>query len=469
MTKSEVSFIKETDVNHILAEAARAPINLQAKVLSKAEQAKGLSPFEAAILLAAEDEDLLSEIFRVAALVKEAIYGKRVVLFAPLYLSNYCINNCRYCGYRKDNDFPRRKLSMAEIVAEVKVLENMGHKRLAIECGEDPINCPIDYVLEALDTIYRVKDKKGSIRRVNVNVAATTAENYRLLKQAGIGTYILFQETYHAPTYTYMHPSGPKAGYVWHATAMHRAMEAGLDDVGFGVLYGLYDYRFETIAMLMHALELERVFGVGPHTISVPRLKPAAGVEIDSFRYKVEDRDFKKLVAVLRLAVPYTGIILSTREKADLRQELLTAGVSQISAGSCTGVGGYSREHRAECEGTKEITQFQVEDHRNPDEVLAGLCSAGFIPSYCTACYRQGRTGDRFMVLAKKGEIQNVCQPNAILTFQEFLEDYASPCTREIGAKTIQKHLEDIASPAVREATVKRLQQIKEGQRDFYF
>jgi 2-iminoacetate synthase len=465
----KLDFIREEEINHFLTKASQAPFSLQMEVLEKARLTEGLSPFETAILLAVEDKELLSEMFRVAALVKEQIYGKRVVLFAPLYLSNFCINNCRYCGYRRDNDFPRRKLSMAEIEAEVKILESMGHKRLALECGEDPKNCPIDYVLDAIRTIYQVKDKNGSIRRVNVNIAATTVEEYRLLKEAGIGTYILFQETYHAPTYAYMHPSGPKSDYWWHTTAMHRAMEAGLDDVGFGVLYGLYDYRHETVAMLMHALELERVFGVGPHTISVPRLKPAAGVEINGFSHMVSDRDFKKLVAVLRLAVPYTGIILSTRERADLRQELLAAGISQISAGSCTGVGGYSRVCGAKSNGPGETAQFQVEDHRSPDEVLASLCAGGYIPSYCTACYRQGRTGDRFMALAKGGEIQNVCQPNAILTFQEFLEDYALPFTREIGEKTIQEHLAHIANPAVRATTVKRLQEIKAGRRDLYF
>ncbi|MEW6660976.1 MAG: [FeFe] hydrogenase H-cluster radical SAM maturase HydG [Bacillota bacterium] len=469
MTDYQVDFIKEEKINGILAQAGRTPFSLQVEVLEKACLAKGLSPFEAAVLLGVEDEDMLSEMFRVAALVKEQIYGKRVVLFAPLYLSNYCVNNCRYCGYRRDNSFPRRKLSLEEIREEVKILESMGHKRLTLECGEDPKNCPIDYVLEALATIYAVKETNGSIRRINVNIAATTVEEYRLLKEAGIGTYILFQETYHAPTYAYMHPSGPKSDFWWHTTAMHRAMEAGLDDVGFGVLYGLYDYRYETVAMLMHSLELERVFGVGPHTLSVPRLKPASGVEIDGFSYRVGDREFKKLVAVLRLALPYTGIILSTRERADLRQELLAAGVSQISAGSCTGVGGYSREHGAKSEGPRETAQFQVEDHRSPDEVLASLCAAGYLPSYCTACYRQGRTGDRFMALAKSGQIQNVCQPNAILTFQEYLEDYGSPATRAAGEKAIREHLGSITNPAVRKRTEEGLQEIKKGRRDLYF
>ncbi|MCG8400558.1 MAG: [FeFe] hydrogenase H-cluster radical SAM maturase HydG [Firmicutes bacterium] len=490
MPKERADFIDEKQIEAWLEKARRAGREEARQIIEKARQAKGLSPYECAVLLHLEDGELLEEMYREAKKSKENIYGRRLVLFAPLYVSNYCVNNCVYCGYRRANDtMPRRRLDMEELRAEVKILESLGHKRLALEAGEDPVECPIDYILAAIRAIYEVKEANGSIRRINVNIAATTVENYRLLKEAGIGTYILFQETYHRATYAAMHPSGPKRDYDYHTTALDRAMLGGIDDVGAGVLFGLYNYKFEVLALLQHALHLEKRFGVGPHTISVPRLRPARGVNYDNFPHLVDDAAFKKIIAVLRLAVPYTGIILSTRERAELRDELISVGVSQISAGSCTGVGGYQLEHdkpqsslqySSNCKGgcshyeqdptnAGDTMQFQVEDHRSPDEVLRSVCQAGYIPSFCTACYRSGRTGDRFMALAKSGQIQNVCQPNAILTFKEFLEDYASPATREAGAKVIADHLREITNPKVRHLTQERLKLIEQGQRDFYF
>lgn len=459
-------FIDHEEIEGLLTEAAQAPAGVAEKVVDKAREAKGLEPYEVAVLLQTKDEAVWQKVFAAAKEVKEKIYGKRMVLFAPLYISDYCINNCRYCGYRRDNKFPRRRLSWKEMEREVRILESLGHKRLAVEAGEDPVHCPLDYVIEVIRRIYQITEKNGSIRRVNVNIAATTVEEYRELKAAGIGTYILFQETYHRPTYAYMHPSGPKADYDWHTTAMDRAMEAGIDDVGLGVLFGLYDYKFEVLGLLYHARHLEETFGVGPHTISVPRLRPAKGVSLDNFPYLVPDEDFKKIVAVIRLAVPYTGMIISTRETPEFRAILLGLGISQLSAGSCTGVGGYGRHYTEEQE---ETPQFEIGDHRHPDEVIQDLCRRGYLPSYCTACYRRGRTGERFMVLAKTGQIQNVCQPNALLTFQEYLLDYASPETRKIGEETMERYLAEIPSPAVREETVRRLERIKAGERDLYF
>jgi 2-iminoacetate synthase len=356
---------------------------------------------------------------------------------------------------------------MDEIREEVEALEQLGHKRLMLDAGEDPKIMPIDYVVDAMKTIYDTMKDNGAIRRINVQIAATTVEDYKKLKQAGIGTYILFQETFHRETYAKMHPSGPKRDYDWHTTAMDRAMEGGIDDVGMGVLFGLYDYRFEVVALMMGINHLEEKFGCGPHTISVPRLKPAEGVDLNSYPYLLTDEQFKKIVAILRLAVPYTGIILSTREKAEVRDEVINYGVSQISAGSCTGVGGYKNEY--ETHEAYNTAQFNVEDHRTPDEIMQSLCHSGYIPSYCTACYRQGRTGDRFMQLAKTGNIHNVCQPNAILTFQEYLLDYASEETRKIGEETIRKHLEEIENEKVKQAAKERLEEIKKGKRDLYF
>lgn len=482
------------DQNKIFAdlEIARdaAPDHIRA-IIAKARQAKGLTPQETAVLLQTTDPLLKQEIYAAAGAVKESIYGKRIVLFAPLYLSNYCVNDCQYCGYGRTNNMFRKKLTMDEIVAEVKVLEQLGHKRLALEAGEDPVNCPIEYILDAIKVIYATSDEQGAIRRVNVNIAATTVENYRKLKEAGIGTYILFQETYHRQTYEQLHRTGPKSSYDYHTTAMDRAMTGGIDDVGTGVLFGLYDYKFEVLALLYHALHLEEVFGVGPHTLSVPRLKPAAGMKLEDFPYLVNNEQFKDIVAIFRLAVPYTGIILSTRESADFREEVIRLGVSQISAGSCTGVGGYQQEYAAQKPGVKQpdakqpdakkphadipgactsedTAQFKVEDQRSPDEILANLCAQGYLPSYCTACYRQGRTGDRFMQLVKTGDIANVCLPNALMTFQEYLLDYASAETRAAGEQTINDFIGDIKNPAVRSLTVDNLAKIKQGVRDLY-
>ena len=439
----KADFIDDKKIEAILEQAKAATETEVRTIIEKGRQAKGLSPFEtAALLQTCSDGEMLELLFSAAHEVKEKIYGKRLVLFAPLYISNYCVNNCSYCGYRTDNNIIRRRLTLEEIEREVVALEEMGHKRIALEVGEDPINCPLDYVLDAMQKIYSVKEKQGSIRRINVNIAATTVEDYRKLKKAGIGTYILFQETYHRPTYDRIHPAGPKKDYNWHTLAMDRAMEGGIDDVGIGVLFGLYDYKFEVLSLLFHSLHLEDRFGVGCHTISVPRIRPAAGVNLTTFPYLVNDKDFKRIIAILRLAVPYTGMILSTREPAEFRDKVVSLGISQLSAGSCTGVGGYHKdieENEPKTEG-----QFQIEDHRSTDEVLLSICESGYIPSFCTACYRKGRTGDRFMPLAKSGEIQNICQPNAILTFKEFLLDYATEKTRLLGEKTITEHLKEI-------------------------
>jgi 2-iminoacetate synthase len=468
MVDSATRFIDEAWIHRLLEEAKDYPVEGVKEIIAKGREAKGLTPFETAVLLQMGDGDLEKLLFQAAHAVKERIYGKRLVFFAPLYISNYCVNNCAYCGYKRSNrTMERCRLEFDEIEREVVALEAMGHKRIALEAGEDQENCPIEYVLQAIRHIYSVKDKMGSIRRVNVNIAATTVEDYRRLKDVGIGTYILFQETYHRETYRRMHPSGPKRDYAWHLLAMDRAMEGGIDDVGFGVLFGLYDFRFEVLGLLLHSLHLEERFGVGCHTISVPRLRPAKGVSLVNFPYLVNDADFKRLVTVIRLAVPYTGMILSTREKADFRDEVINLGVSQLSAGSCTGVGGYHRDIEKPQAG--RTGQFQVEDNRTTDEVLRSICRAGYIPSFCTACYRKGRTGDRFMPLAKSGEIQNVCQPNAILTFKEFLLDYASEETKKVGEETIREHLGHIPSVTIRKKTEERLERLEKGKRDLYF
>jgi len=432
-------------------------------ILAKARGAKGLEPAEASSLLQVNDRDLMEEIFREAREVKLKIYGKRLVLFAPLYLSNDCQNNCRYCGFRRDNRLlSRKRLTVEEIRQQVRVLESLGHKRILLECGESNLS-GVDYVAKAIEAIYETKNGGGEIRRVNVNIAATTVENYRLLKAARIGTYQLFQETYHRPTYEALH-EGPKLDYNRQILAHDRAQEAGIDDVGLGVLFGLYDYRFEVMGLLYHALHLEEKFGVGPHTISVPRWRPAAGVDFEA-PYPVADIDFKKLVAVLRLAVPYTGMIISTRESAQMRTEAFRLGISQTSAGSCTSPGGYGKAENGD--GGSE--QFQVADHRTPDEVIRSICQMGYLPSFCTACYRRGRTGKDFMEMAKPGEIQELCAPNAILTFKEYLLDYASVETRKAGEETLHRHLEDVALGPMREETQKRLRRIEEGKRDLYF
>ncbi len=403
------------------------------RILRKARAYQGLTHREAAILLEIDDDDILNEMYSIAREVKETIYGKRIVLFAPLYLSSYCVNNCKYCGYRCANKIGRHQLTQEELRAEIRALEAMGHKRLLLEAGEDDERCPIEYILECINTIYNEKFESGAIRRVNVDIAATTVENYKKLKDAGIGTYILFQETYHKPTYLEMH-SGPKRNYEWHTEAMDRAMlGGGIDDVGIGALYGLYDYHYETVALIMHAEHMEAVSGVGPHTISFPRLLPAEGVDYSAFPHLVNDRDLKKVVAVIRLAVPYTGMILSTRESIAFRNELLEIGISQMSAGSCVGVGGYAQRETVDESGIEEKPQFLLADHRKPIDVIKGLVRDGYVPSYCTACYRAGRTGDRFMPLAKSGQIGNYCLPNALLTFEEYLKDYADDELRVMG------------------------------------
>jgi 2-iminoacetate synthase len=460
-------FIKEDEIHKLIETTHNTSREELEAIIEKGEKALGLTPVEVAKLLNTEDKDMVDKMYKAAHTIKEKIYGKRVVIFAPLYLSNYCVNACKYCGYGCDTNIFRKKLTMDELVSEVKILESMGHKRIALEVGEDPVNCDIDYVIEAIKKIYSIHFENGSIRRINVNIAATTVENYKKLKAADIGTYILFQETYHRETYYAMHPKGPKHDYDYHTTAFDRAIEAGIDDVGSGVLFGLYDYKFEVLALLYHALHLEEKFGFGPHTISVPRLKPAEGMNIADYPYLLTDEQFKKIVAIFRLAVPYTGIILSTRESAETRDEVIHYGVSQVSAGSCTGVGGYKNEY--ETHENCNTKQFDVEDHRTPDEVIQGLCDAGCIPSYCTACYRQGRTGDRFMQLAKSGNIQNVCQPNAILTFQEYLLDYASDEVKKSGEETIKEHLKEINNEQVRKLTEERLEELRKGKRDLYF
>jgi len=463
----QADFIRENEIGRLLAEGKQASGAEVRRIIKKAREAAGLSLDEVAVLLQNQDVLLQQEMFEAAREVKLRIYGKRLVLFAPLYVSDYCINNCLYCGYRRENDFRRARLSQEELAEEVRVLENLGHKRLALEAGEHSVECPLDYILDCIKTIYSLKFKNGSIRRVNVNIAATTVDDYARLKAAEIGTYILFQETYHRETYSKVHLSGPKSDYNWHTCAHHRAMQAGIDDVGFGVLFGLYDYKFEVLAMLMHAQHLETLFGVGPHTISVPRLRPAVGVNLDQFPHLLMDDDFARLVAIIRLAVPYTGLILSTREGPAIRDQLLDLGVSQLSAGSCTGVGGYRREDSRT--GEEDATpQFTVDDQRSPDQVLQSICHSGYLPSYCTACYRQGRTGDRFMVLAKSGKIQDVCQPNAILTFKEYLLDYASPETKLAGEEAIRLHLAEIKNDKVRSSTIARLARIEQGERDLY-
>lgn len=439
-----------------------------ARLLAKAKTCAGLTHQEAAVLLHVQDPAVWNEIFAAAREIKEKIYGKRIVLFAPLYVSNYCVNNCDYCGYKHSNtSFQRRRLTMEELEKEVEVLQSLGHKRIVLEVGEDPKNCSIDYVLECIRKTYSVKVNNGSIRRINVNIAATTVEDYRKLRDAEIGTYILFQESYHKTTYEKHHPQGPKRDYDWHTTAMHRAMQGGIDDVGVGVLYGLYEYKYETIAMLMHAEHLEESFGVGPHTVSVPRIRAAEGVTLGMYPHLVTDEQFKQIVAILRLSVPYAGMILSTREESGFRDEVLALGVSQISAGSCTGVGGYVEEYRLQHQDEKP--QFEIGDHRSPMEIVKSLCTGGYLPSYCTACYREGRTGDRFMRLAKTGQIQNVCEPNALLTFKEFLLDYGDEEAKALGEQVIEASLNSIPKEAAKKATINRLERIAAGERDLRF
>lgn len=465
MYKYNLDFLDESVINQIIMNADKKSndVDFVREILKKAEKAEGISDEEAAVLLSIKDESLLEEMYTVSKKIKEKIYGKRIVMFAPLYISNYCVNNCRYCGYKHCNDeLYRKKLNSEELIAEVKALEKLGHKRIALEAGEDPINCSIDYVLDCIKDIYSIKFKNGSIRRINVNIAATTVENYKKLKEAEIGTYILFQESYHKPTYEYFHLQGPKKDYEYHTTAMFRAREAGIDDVGIGVLYGLYDYKYETIAMIRYANELERVTGVGPHTISVPRLRPAENVSLKNYPHLVADKDFKKLVAVLRLAVPYTGLIISTREEAGFRDEIIDIGISQVSTGSCTGVGGYSEREK----NIDEKPQFELGDNRSPMEMLESLIKSGYIPSYCTACYRNGRTGDRFMEIAKSGQINVMCEANALMTLKEFLLDYADEHLRAVGDKVIMETLEKMPNEEFKQKIRENLKLIESGVRD---
>ena len=448
------------------AEENKDNLELVDSILEKARECKGLSHREASVLLACEDESRIQVMYDLAEELKKKFYGNRIVIFAPLYLSNYCVNGCTYCPYhQKNKHIPRKKLTQEEVRDEVIALQDMGHKRLAIEAGEDPVNNPIEYILECIKTIYSIKHKNGAIRRVNVNIAATTVENYRKLKEAGIGTYILFQETYHKESYERLHPTGPKSNYAYHTEAHDRAMEGGIDDVGLGVLFGLELYRYEFAGLLMHAEHLEAVFGVGPHTISVPRVCPADDIDPGEFDNGISDEIFEKIVACIRVAVPYTGMIISTRESQKVREKVLELGISQISGGSRTSVGGYAEEE-AEDESS---AQFDVADHRTLDQVVKWLMDLGYVPSFCTACYREGRTGDRFMSLCKAGQIHNCCLPNALMTLKEYLEDYASPETKAAGEKVIAEQLQNIPNLRARAVVEQHLTEIEQGQRDFRF
>lgn len=466
-SKKAEEFICHEEIEETLryAEEHKNDVEDIRKILERAKDCKRSFLPGSGALLECEDESIHQEIFRLAEEIKEKFYGNRIVLFAPLYLSNYCINGCKYCPYHGQNKhISRKKLTQEQIRQEVTALQDMGHKRLAIESGEDPVMNPIEYILECIDTIYSIKHKNGAIRRVNVNIAATTVENYRKLKDAGIGTYILFQETYHKESYLKLHPTGPKHDYNYHTEAMDRAMEGGIDDVGLGVLFGLERYRYEFAGLLMHAEHLEAVHGVGPHTISVPRVKHADDIDPNAFADGISDETFAKICALIRIAVPYTGMIISTRENQAVREKVLRLGVSQISGGSRTTVGGYTEQERP-----TDTEQFDVSDQRTLDEVVRWLMELGYIPSFCTACYREGRTGDRFMALCKSGQIQNCCHPNALLTLKEYLTDYASEETRAIGEALIRAELNNIPRDKVRLLCEDHLNKISAGLRDFRF
>lgn len=468
-SRNAEEFINHEEILETLnyAEANKHNAELIDILIEKAKLRKGLSHREASVLLACDLEEKNEEIYRLAEQIKKDFYGNRIVMFAPLYLSNYCINGCTYCPYHlKNKHIPRKKLSQEEIKKEVIALQDMGHKRLALEAGEDPKNNPIEYILESIKTIYSIKHKNGAIRRVNVNIAATTVENYRKLKEAGIGTYILFQETYHKDSYKELHPTGPKSDYAYHTEAMDRAMEGGIDDVGCGVLFGLDKYRYEFAGLLMHAEHLEAVWGVGPHTISVPRLCPADDIDVNDFDNSISDDIFAKIVACIRIAVPYTGMIISTRESKKTRERVLHLGISQISGGSRTSVGGYAEEEPSD----EDSSQFDLSDRRTLDEIVKWLIDMDYIPSFCTACYRAGRTGDRFMSLCKSGQIQNCCHPNALMTLKEYLEDYAAPATKEAGEKLILKEIQNIPAEKVKERVLQYLGEMENGgKRDFRF
>ena len=461
-------FISNSEIRSTMEYARENCGNMELveSVLAKAAEAKGISHREAALLLECNDPAVTERIFKLANEIKHRFYGNRIVMFAPLYLSNYCVNGCVYCPYHaKNKTIHRKKLTQDEIRAEVIALQDMGHKRLALEAGEHPLMNPIEYILESINTIYSIKHKNGAIRRVNVNIAATTVENYRRLRDAGIGTYILFQETYNKDNYEALHPTGPKKDYAWHTEAMDRAMQGGIDDVGIGVLFGLETYRYDFVGLLMHAEHLEATYGVGPHTISVPRLCKADDVDTADFENAVPDDIFYKIVAITRIAVPYTGMIISTRESAKSRARLLELGISQISGGSRTSVGGYVNEETPE----ENSSQFDIADHRSLDEVVEWLLDLGHIPSFCTACYREGRTGDRFMTLLKNGQISNCCLPNALITLKEYIRDYASPATREKAEAMIKRLLSDVPNDRVRSRAVEYLSKIDNGERDFRF
>lgn len=461
-------FISHDEILETLefAEQNKNNLDLINTILTKAKAKKGLSHREASVLLACELEDKNKEIFELAEQIKQDFYGNRIVLFAPLYLSNYCVNGCVYCPYHYQNKtICRKKLTQEEIKNEVIALQDMGHKRLAIEAGEDPVNNPIEYILESINTIYSIKHKNGAIRRVNVNIAATTVENYKKLHDAGIGTYILFQETYNKKSYEELHPTGPKHNYTYHTEAMDRAMQGGIDDVGLGVLFGLESYKYEFAGILMHAEHLEAVYGVGPHTISVPRIKKADGINPDTFDNGIDDDIFAKIVACIRIAVPYTGMIISTRESEECRKRLLSLGVSQISGGSKTSVGGYFNPMPED----ENSAQFDISDKRPLDEVIRWLIEMGYLPSFCTACYSSGRTGDRFMEICKSQQIHNFCQPNALMTLKEYLMDYASEETQKVGFKLIEEQAKLLENPTIKETVLENLTKIEQGQRDFKF
>ena len=467
-SKKAAEFISHEEIEDTLkyAEQNKENIKLIDQIIEKAKLRKGLNHREASVLLACEIPEKIKECYDLAEQIKKDFYGNRIVMFAPLYLSNYCVNSCVYCPYHiKNKTIARKKLTQEEIKKEVIALQDMGHKRLALEAGEHPTMNPIEYILESIKTIYSIKHKNGAIRRVNVNIAATTVENYKKLKEAGIGTYILFQETYHKESYKMLHPAGPKSDYDYHTEAHDRAMEAGIDDVGLGVLFGLELYKYEFCGLLMHAEHLEATFGVGPHTISVPRLKRADDIDPDSFDNGIDDETFAKICALIRICVPYTGMIISTRESKEVREKVLRLGVSQISGASKTSVGGYA-EDISEDENSE---QFDVSDKRTLDEVVRWLMEQGFIPSFCTACYREGRTGDRFMSLCKNGQIQNCCHPNALMTLKEFLMDYASDETKKIGEELIKAQIHNIPNEKVKQICKSHLEKIQEGIRDFRF
>ena len=467
-SKHADDFINHEEILETLAYADENSKNLELidKLIDKAALRKGLSHREASVLLACQDPERNERIFKLAEQIKKDFYGNRIVMFAPLYLSNYCVNGCTYCPYHlKNKHIARKQLSQEEIRKEVIALQDMGHKRLALEAGEDPVRNTMDYYLKSIETIYSIKHKNGAIRRVNINIAATTVDNYRLLKEAGIGTYILFQETYHKESYLNLHPTGPKHNYDYHTEAMDRAMEGGIDDVGIGVLFGLDKYRYEFAGLLMHAEHLEAAFGVGPHTISVPRVRDADDIDSSAFSNGIDDDTFAKIVACIRIAVPYTGMIISTRESQKTRERVLHLGISQISGGSRTSVGGYYEPEDKE----NNSEQFDVSDTRTLDEVVRWLMEMDYIPSFCTACYREGRTGDRFMSLCKSGQIQNCCHPNALITLKEFLEDYASPETKAIGEKMIAQELENIPNEKTRSIAKGYVEKVAHGERDFRF